>query len=188
MTPPAAPAARGHADRLTAAAAGLTALAGLSPLIEPVPLVAALIPQTFAMLLAGLLLTPARAAVAMALVVAAAVLGLPVYIGEAARGEVLFQDGGFLVGLIPAAAITGLIAVRQGLPATTGGRFRSLAGAAIAGVAVLYAVGIAWMIVFAGDPPLDAIAAVAFAVRGDLALALAAAGLALALLPWRLWR
>jgi biotin transport system substrate-specific component len=63
--------------------------------------------------LAGYLLGPASGAAAVALYVAAGVLGLPVFAGgKAGLGVLLGPTGGYLVGFVAGAAITGLAAPR----------------------------------------------------------------------------
>lgn len=69
--------------------------------------------QPLFVFLAGYLLGPASGAAAVALYVAAGVLGLPVFAGgKAGLGVLLGPTGGYLVGFVLGAAITGLAAPR----------------------------------------------------------------------------
>jgi biotin transport system substrate-specific component len=103
--------------------------------IGPVPITL----QPLFVFLAGYLLGPGGGAAAVALYVAAGVLGLPVFAGGALGiGVLLGPTGGYLVGLIGAAAMTGL-AAPAGRPL---GWARGLIFGALA-VAVNYAVGAA---------------------------------------------
>ncbi len=74
--------------------------------IGPVPITL----QPLFVFLAGYLLGPARGAAAVALYVAAGVLGLPVFAGGAAGlGVLLGPTGGYLLGFVVGAALTGLV-------------------------------------------------------------------------------
>jgi biotin transport system substrate-specific component len=95
--------------------------------------------QPLFVFLAGYLLGPAGGAAAVALYVAAGVLGLPVFAGgKAGLGVLLGPTGGYLVGFVLGAAVTGLAAPR-------GGRIGWVRGVAtaIAALAVAYLVGAA---------------------------------------------
>jgi biotin transport system substrate-specific component len=103
--------------------------------IGPVPITL----QPLFVFLAGYLLGPGGGAAAVALYVAAGVLGLPVFAGGALGiGVLLGPTGGYLVGMVGAAAVTGLAAPR-GAPL---GWTRGLIFGALA-VVVNYAVGAA---------------------------------------------
>jgi len=79
--------------------------------IGPVPITL----QPLFVFLAGYLLGPAGGAAAVALDVAAGVLGLPVFAGgKSGLGVLLGPTGGYLVGFVLAAAVTGLAAPRGG--------------------------------------------------------------------------
>ncbi len=96
--------------------------------------------QPLFVFLSGYLLGPASGAAAVALYVAAGVLGLPVFAGgKAGLGVLLGPTGGYLVGFVVGAAITGLAAPRG---ARTIGFVRGLATGALA-LAVAYLVGAA---------------------------------------------
>jgi biotin transport system substrate-specific component len=95
--------------------------------------------QPLFVFLAGYLLGPASGAAAVALYVAAGVLGLPVFAGgKAGLGVLLGPTGGYLVGFVLGAGVTGLAAPR-------GARLGWIPGvlAGVAALAVAYAVGAA---------------------------------------------
>jgi biotin transport system substrate-specific component len=95
--------------------------------------------QPLFVFLAGYLLGPASGAAAVALYVAAGVLGLPVFAGgKAGLGVLLGPTGGYLVGFVLGAAVTGLAAPR-------GARLGWIPGAlaGVAALAVAYLVGAA---------------------------------------------
>lgn len=95
--------------------------------------------QPLFVFLAGYLLGPASGGAAVALYVAAGVLGLPVFAGgRAGLGVLLGPTGGYLVGFVLGAAITGLAAPR-GRPI---GWVRGILTGALA-LAVAYAIGAA---------------------------------------------
>ncbi len=95
--------------------------------------------QPLFVFLAGYLLGPAGGATAVALYVAAGVLGLPVFAGgKAGLGVLLGPTGGYLVGFVLGAAITGLAAPR-GRPI---GWARGIVAGAVA-LAVAYLAGAA---------------------------------------------
>lgn len=95
--------------------------------------------QPLFVFLAGYLLGPASGAAAVGLYVAAGVLGLPVFAGgKAGLGVLLGPTGGYLVGFVLGAGITGLAAPR-------GARIGWVRGVVVgaAALAVAYAVGAA---------------------------------------------
>ncbi|MDR0945742.1 MAG: biotin transporter BioY, partial [Bifidobacteriaceae bacterium] len=121
---------------LVAVFAALTCVLGLIPPlylpISPAPITA----QTLGVMLAGAVLGGKRAAAAMALVVALVAAGLPVLSGG--RGGLAVFAGptvGFLVGWIPAAALTGWLTARFGAPNTLP---KGLAANAAGGIVALY--------------------------------------------------
>lgn len=128
---------------LVTAGAALTALAAqiVVPL-WPVPVTG----QTLAALLIASALGPVRGAASLLLYVAVGVLGLPVFSdGGHGYGALLGTTGGYLVGLVLSAALTGWMA-RKGWD-------RRLLGAIaiyIAGVAVVFVPGLLWLAVTTG--------------------------------------
>ena len=88
--------------------------------------------------MAGVLLGPGCGALSQGVYVALGLIGLPIFTAGGGFGYVLQPTFGFLLGLIPTAAIIGAISRRSTSPLR-------LALACLAGLAVLYAVGIPYM-------------------------------------------
>lgn len=88
--------------------------------------------------MAGVLLGPACGALSQGVYVALGLIGLPIFTAGGGFGYVLQPTFGFLLGLIPAAAIIGAISRRSASPLR-------LALACLAGLAALYAVGVPYM-------------------------------------------
>ena len=88
--------------------------------------------------MAGVLLGPGCGALSQGVYVALGLIGLPIFTAGGGFGYVLQPTFGFLLGLIPAATIIGTISRRSASPLR-------LALACLAGLAVLYAVGIPYM-------------------------------------------
>lgn len=88
--------------------------------------------------MAGVLLGPGCGALSQGVYVALGLIGLPIFTAGGGFGYVLQPTFGFLLGLIPAAAIIGAISRRSASPLR-------LALACLAGLAALYAVGIPYM-------------------------------------------
>ncbi|MGH7394068.1 MAG: biotin transporter BioY [Candidatus Methylomirabilales bacterium] len=143
----------------------------------PVPITG----QTFAVLLIGATLGARRGAAAMGLYVLEGLVGLPVFAGGATGlARLLGPTGGYLLGFIAAAYLTGTLAER--------GWDRTIRWAAVAmaaGNVVVYLFGVPWLAFvprMAGGVPLGWHGAVAGGllpfIPGDL-LKLAAAALAL---------
>ena len=110
--------------------------------------------QPLFVFLAGYLLGPARGAAAVLLYVAAGVLGLPVFAGGAAGlGVVLGPTGGYLLGFVVAAAMTGLVPRRGPI-----GWVAGLAAGALA-LAAAYGIGAARLAQVLNLGPGQAIAA-----------------------------
>lgn len=156
------------------AAAGLTALAAQwrIPLpFTPVPITG----QTFAVLLAGAALGGRLGATSQLLYLAAGAVGLPVFT-EASGGPDTFlgPTAGYLVGFVVAAAVVGRLA-----EARRDRRVLTATASFVAGTAVIYAFGVAGLVVNTGMPVAEAFAkgVVPFLV-GD-AVKAAVAGLAL---------
>ena len=129
--------------------------------------------QTFAVLLAGMVLGPRLGALS---VVAYLALGLvaPVYAGGASGvGTLLGPTGGYLVAFIPAVVVTGVVAAGE-VPST-----RRLILAGLLGLLPIYAVGATWL---AFQLDLSAAAAVSAGILPfvvmDAVKALLAAGVA----------
>ncbi|WP_448605437.1 biotin transporter BioY [Thermoflexus hugenholtzii] len=108
----------------------------------PVPITG----QTFAVLLVGAALGSRRGALSMAVYLLEGALGLPVFAGGAAGlARLRGPTGGYLIGFIAAAFVTGWLAERgwDRRPATT-------ALAMLAGNAVIYLFGLPWLARFVG--------------------------------------
>ncbi|GJD50334.1 Biotin transporter BioY [Methylobacterium crusticola] len=161
---------------LTALFAALIVALGLMP---PVPVAGLPVPvtlQSLGIMLAGLILGPVRGGLAAALVVLLVVLGLPVLSGgRGGFGVVVGPTGGFLLGWVPGAVVTGWI-VRRWAPGPW--RRREAALALLAGLAggigAVYAVGIPWLAAVTGMGLSRALLGSAVFVPGDLIKAVAA--------------
>ncbi|MFB2550867.1 biotin transporter BioY [Ensifer soli] len=140
---------------LTALFAAIVVVLGLLPPITlafiPVPITA----QSMGVMLAGCILGARRAMLAYALFVLLVVIGLPVLSGG--RGGLAILQGptgGYIVGWILGAFVTGLIAerlVREGQS-----ELRQIAGfataAIVGGIGVVYLLGIPWLSAVTGTP------------------------------------
>ena len=92
----------------------------------------------FATALAGVLLGPRWGAVSQVVYVVLGLVGLPIFTGGGGLGYVLQPSFGFLLGLIPAAWVIGMLT--RGRPGPV-----RVALSALAGLAVLYLVGLPYM-------------------------------------------
>lgn len=88
--------------------------------------------------MAGVLLGAGGGALSQAVYVVLGLVGLPIFTAGGGFGYVLQPTFGFLLGLIPSAAVTGALTRRN----TSALR---IALACVAGLAVLYAVGVPYM-------------------------------------------
>ncbi|MFC4556386.1 biotin transporter BioY [Georgenia faecalis] len=171
------PASRVKDAALVAGGAAVTGLLGqvAVPLpFTPVPLSLG----TFAVLLVGAALGPARGALSMVVFVLAGMAGVPWFAGATAGAH--FASFGYVLGYVLAAATVGALARRQAdrrvLPAG--------AAAALATLAV-YACGVPWLMAYLGIGLPEALAlGVAPFLVGDVLKALLAASLLPA--AWRL--
>jgi biotin transport system substrate-specific component len=113
----------------------------------PVPLTG----QTFAVVLVGASLGAARGFASLALYLGVGVAGLPFFAGGASGGDVVVgASGGYLVGFVLAAALTGALAQRG-----WDRSFSSALGAMLSGNVVIYLVGLPWLAHAMGAPALD---------------------------------
>jgi len=102
--------------------------------------------QPFAVLLVGALLGARRGALAMIAYLTEGALGLPVFAGAAAGvGPLVGPTGGFLVGFVAAAGVTGFLAERG-----WDRRFFSTWAAMALGSLTLFAFGLPWLAQFVG--------------------------------------
>lgn len=136
---------------------------------SPVPVTG----QTFAVLLVGAALGPARAVASMALYVALGAVGLPVFTDGSGGAHVLVgATGGYLVGFLVAGAVAGL-AARHGHDRSV---LRELA-VAVAASATIYVCGVTWLSASTGMTLGQAVAVgVVPFLLGDALKALLAAG------------
>ena len=157
-------------------------------LIPPVPVPWVPVPitlQTFGVMLAGLILGPWRGGLVVLTYVLIAMLGIPVLPGGRAGLAVLAgPTGGFLLGMIPGAVITGWLAgalprgevshSQPGWKAVAPQVLRCWFASIIGGLIVVYAVGIPWLATVTGMGLNKAAWAVIVFLPGDLLKALVA--------------
>lgn len=130
---------------LIAAGTALTSIAAqLTIPLWPVPITG----QTFAVLVVGSTLGAVRGALSMALYLVLGVAGLPVFAAGGHGSLLTSTSGGFVVGFIFAAALTGWLAQRE-WDRKVVGTFLSFA----AGTVVLYAFGLPWLYTVLGTFP-----------------------------------
>jgi len=125
---------------LVVAGAGLVALAAQIEIplgFTPVPITG----QTFAVLLVGASLGPLLGASSLLLYLCVGLVGAPVYSGGDSGWEIVHgATGGYLVGFIAAAALTGWLAQRK-----WDRHFNSAVAAMLSGSVVIYAFGLPWL-------------------------------------------
>lgn len=138
--------ARSIAANITMVIAGAALTAGAAQLVIPmwpVPITG----QTFAVLLVGTTLGALRGALSMVLYIALGALGMPIFTEGSAGWQVIAgPTGGYLVGFVLAAVLTGWLAQRSW--------DRKIVGAGVAflaGTVVIYAVGLPWLAVALGQ-------------------------------------
>jgi biotin transport system substrate-specific component len=113
----------------------LTARISIPLPFTPVPITL----QVMAVLLAGLVLGSRAGATSQLVYLAAILAGLPLDAKALGPAALSGPTAGYLMGFVPAAFITGWLAEK--LSATRASRIL----AALAGVAVIYSVGVAWL-------------------------------------------
>ncbi len=145
------------------------------PIAAGVPVTA----QTLGVMLAGIVLGPRNAVLAVLLFVFIVALGMPLLAGGRGGLGVFFgPTGGFLLGWIPGAWIAGL--TMQKLPLAN--MFaKTLTAAIVGGIIIVYAAGIPWLAFVAGLKLQSAAYAVLAFVPGDILKAVIAASIASAL-------
>jgi len=118
----------------------LAALTAATSLIAKIELPFTQVPltlQVFFSLLAGAILGPRYGALSMALYVLMGAVGLPVFAGgKSGFGVLLGPTGGYLFGFVAAAYIVGLITSRGK------GTTPQLGAAMLAGIAIIYTLGV----------------------------------------------
>ena len=122
---------------LTALFAALTAVGAF--LRIPTPWSAFTL-QVLFVFLAGALLGPGYGALSQAVYVGMGLIGIPVFISGGGPAYVLQPTFGFLMSYIPAAAVVGWLCRGAEAPG-----FRRIVLACVAGLAVIYAVGLPYM-------------------------------------------
>ncbi len=157
-------------NRLARIALMVAATGALSFLRIPLPFTPVPITgQTLGTMLAGLLLGPGDGAVSQVVYVLLGVAGLPLFGGLAGPGVLMGPTGGYLVGLIGGAWVTGSIA---------GGRTAALpvfAGCFFGGIVAVYVPGALWLSLVTGMGVSAAfVAGVVPYIPGDLVKILAA--------------
>ncbi|MGQ9368242.1 biotin transporter BioY [Azospirillum sp. ST 5-10] len=161
---------------LCALFAAVVAALGLVPPIPlgflPVPITA----QTLGVMLAGAVIGPRRAAIAMALFILLLAAGLPLLAGgRGGVGAVFGPTGGFLLAWPAGAFVVGWLAERLGAGARPLPLFLCCA---VGGIAVVYAGGIAWLALVTGVPWEKAATGTLAFLPGDLIKAGAATAVA----------
>lgn len=134
---------------LCAVCAAITCvLAPLSiPLAAGVPISLA----TFAVMLAGVLLGGRLGAVSQLVYLLLGAVGLPVFAGWTGGADKIFgMTGGYLVGYIPLAWLTGLIYKKWGSTAKMSRRITFMVLGMIVGNVALYILGTVWFMVVTG--------------------------------------
>jgi len=145
---------------------GLSAQVAINLPFSPVPITG----QTFAVLLMGALLGSARGSVVMLLYLAEGVAGLPVFAGGGAGPAYLLgPTGGYLVGFVAAAAVTGYLAERG-----WDRRFLTTIAAMSLGTAAIYLAGLVWLAAFTGADNLLAMGLIPFLPGAALKIVAAA--------------
>lgn len=151
-------------------AALIAALGLLPPLpvpVIPVPITA----QTLGVMLAGAVLGARRGALAVILFLLVVALGFPMLSGgRGGLGAFAAPSAGFLLGWVPGAALTGLLAGKAGTNV-----IRLVAACVAGGIGAVYLIGVPWMAWRAGLPLAQASAAAAIFLPGDAIKAVAAA-------------
>ncbi len=156
---------------LIAAGAALTGIAAqIAVPLWPVPITG----QTLAVLLVGSSLGALRGALSMLLYMAAGALGLPVFSDmSSGLGVMAGPTGGYILGFVVAAALTGWLAQRSWDTRLLGGLVSFTAG-----TVVIFALGMAWLSVSMGlSPELTLRYGLYPFILGGLVKALLAAGL-----------
>lgn len=127
--------------------------------------------QTLTVLLAGVLLGSRRGAAAALTYVAGGALGLPLFAaGGAGLARLAGPTGGYLLGFIAAAFVTGWLAER-GLDR----QVLTMVLAMLAGTAVIYACGLPWLALYVGADKVLALGLLPFIPGAALKILVAAA-------------
>ncbi len=136
---------------------------------SPVPITG----QTFAVLMIGALLGPWRGSLAVLSYIMEGVAGLPVFALGGGFTVLIGPTGGYLLGFIPAAYLTGLLA-RKGWDRRIGTTILAM----VLGNIVIYAFGLLWLCCLMGiNRSVPAVGLYPFVVGDLLKIALAAGAL-----------
>ena len=158
----------------------LTAIIVVLGLVPPIMLSVIPVPihaQSLGVLLAGVLLGARGGALSVLLLLALVAIGLPVLSGGRGGLAVFFgPTAGYLIGFLPAAFVTGLLSDRVARKLAGGwALFAGFLGAAVVGVFIDHAFGIAWLATYVGLSPQEAVIGNLIFVPGDLLKAVIAA-------------
>lgn len=163
--------------RIALMAALIGALGLVPPIFLPLTAGVPISAQTMGVMLAGVLLGGRNGALAAALFMLVVALGLPLLSGgRGGLGAFVAPPAGFLIGFLPGAFVTGLLARRLPLPPA----LAVFAACLVGGVGVIYACGIVGLSLVT-HMPLQKAALVTLAfLPGDLIKAVGATLVALA--------
>lgn len=135
----------------TAIMAALICIA--APFSIPMPSAVPISLATFAVYLSGALLGKAKGCAAVAVYILLGTIGLPVFSGFIGGvGAIAGLTGGYIIGYVPCAFLTGLFAERSGRAVT-------IAAGMLLGTLVLYSIGTVWFTIVTGTEALTAITA-----------------------------
>ncbi len=124
-----------------------------APISVPLPGLVPISLATFAVYLAGGILGGKRAALAVTVYVLLGAVGVPVFSGYSGGLGVLFGvTGGYIIGYIPMALITGIFADMQSKNHWT------VPVGMVLGTIALYTFGTAWYMIFTGNGLITALA------------------------------
>ena len=136
--------------------------------LSPVPITG----QTFAVLVVGALLGSRRGSLAVVAYIIEGASGMPVFAFGGGFAILLGPTGGYLIGFIPAAYVTGLLAEKG-----WDRRIGTTVLAMILGNGVIYAFGLVWLCLLTGFSVKVLTAGVSPFIIGDLLKIALAAGL-----------
>jgi len=161
--------------------AAIIAALGLLPKIDlPIAAGVPVTAQTLGVMLAGVLLGPRSGAAAVVLFIAVVALGAPLLAGGRGGLGVFFGPTvGFLLGWVPGVIVTGLIF--RAFPKLPAG-ISAAAASILGGIGVVYACGIAGLVLTTGMPLAKAALASLTFLPGDLLKAIAT-GVVVAAMP-----
>ncbi|MBQ1532463.1 MAG: biotin transporter BioY [Solobacterium sp.] len=138
----------------------------LSPIAVPLAGEVPISLATLAVMLAGALLGRKLGSLSVLIYIFLGMIGLPVFANYAAGAGIVFgMTGGYIVGYIPLAYMTGWFRERSGKQNV----YVSVACGALIGTLILYILGTVWFIRVTGMPLMGALAACVFPfIPGDL--------------------